>query len=166
MFFFFSSFFLSDKELIYIYIYIFFSDIRIEEPPASNELSRKQALEDGLETMSSTMAFGLVLQTLSLLDTTSTSTRDRVFTLVAIATAEFAFVCTVISSVIKRRTNRRKLADFMLLAAIGLDILCVLFQSARLVPVLFMPVIYSAGLIVFAIAVMISYKNCKRQWKF
>ena len=115
-----------------------------------------------METMSSTMAFGLVLQTLSLLDTTSTSTRDRVFTLVAIATAEFAFVCTVISSVIKR-TNRRKLADFMLLAAIGLDILCVLFQSARLVPVLFMPVIYSAGLIVFAIAVMISYKNCKRQ---
>ena len=159
-----TSFFLSDKELkyIYIYIYFFFSDIRIEEPPASNELSRKQALEDGLETMSSTMAFGLVLQTLSLLDTTSTSTRDRVFTLVAIATAEFAFVCTVISSVIKR-TNRRKLADFMLLAAIGLDILCVLFQSARLVPVLFMPVIYSAGLIVFAIAVMISYKNCKRQ---
>ena len=40
--------------------------------------------------MSSTMAFGLVLQTLSLLDVTHKSTQDEVFTLVAIATAEFA----------------------------------------------------------------------------
>ena len=37
------------------------------------------------------MAFGLVLQTLSLLDVTHKSTQDEVFTLVAIATAEFAF---------------------------------------------------------------------------
>ena len=77
--------------------------------------------------MSSTMAFGLVLQTLSLLDVTHKSTQDEVFTLVAIATAEFAFVCSVVSIVIKRRINRKKLADCMLLVSIGLDLLCVLF---------------------------------------
>ena len=77
--------------------------------------------------MSSTMAFGLVLQTLSLLDVTHKSTQDEVFTLVAIATAEFAFVCSVVSIVIKRRINRKTLADCMLLVSIGLDLLCVLF---------------------------------------
>ena len=63
--------------------------------------------------MSSTMAFGLVLQTLSLLDVTHKSTQDEVFTLVAIATAEFAFVCSVVSIVIKRRINRKKNWQFV-----------------------------------------------------
>ena len=67
-----------------------------------NDVSREHAHarsdEDslnGLEVMSSTMAFGLVLQTLSLLDATHKSTRYEGFTLVAIAIAEFAFVCSV-----------------------------------------------------------------------
>ena len=83
--------------------------------------------------MSSTMAFGLVLQTLSLLDVTHKSTQDEVFTLVAIATAEFAFVCSVVSIVIKRRTNRKKLADCMLLVSIGLDLLQALQTSLKLI---------------------------------
>ena len=65
-----------------------------------NDVSREHAHarsdEDslnGLEVMSSTMAFGLVLQTLSLLDATRKSTHEEVFIFVAIATAEFAFVC-------------------------------------------------------------------------
>ena len=83
-------------------------DIRTDEPlgevgnlqEGGNDVSREHAHarsdEDslnGLEVMSPTMAFGLVLQTLSLLDATHKSTQDEVFTLVAIGTAEFAFVC-------------------------------------------------------------------------
>ena len=78
-----------------------------EPPRGGSDVCREQALarndEDslnGLEVMSSTMAFGLVLQTLSLLDATHKSTQDEVFTLVAIATAEFTFVCSVVSIVI------------------------------------------------------------------
>ena len=83
--------------------------------------------------MSSTMAFGLVLQTLSLLDVTHKSTQDEVFTLVAIATAEFAFVCSVVSIVIKRRINRKKNWQFVCFQCpLGWtyfvsDLLCVLF---------------------------------------
>ena len=110
------------------------------------------------------MAFGLVLQTLSLLDATHKSTRYEGFTLVAIAIAEFAFVCSVVSIVIKRRTNRKKkLADCMLLMSIGLDLLCVLFYVARLVPLYFLPMIYSAGFMVIVIVVMVLVQNYKRQ---
>ena len=59
--------------------------------------------------MSSTMTFVLVFQTLTLLDVTHKSTQDEVFTPVAIATAEYAFVCSVVSIVIKRRINRKKI---------------------------------------------------------
>ena len=76
------------------------------------------------------MAFGLVLQTLSLLDVTHKSTQDEVFTLVAIATVEFAFVCSVVSIVIKRK---KKLAVCMLSVSIGLDLLCV---GSTLCPIL------------------------------
>ena len=135
-----------------------------------NDVSREQALasndEDslnGLEVMSLTMAFGFVLQTLSLLDATHKSTQDKVFTLVAIAILEFAFVCLIVSIVIKRRINRKKkLADCMLLVSIGLDLLCVLFQAARLIPLYFLPMIYSAGFMVFMIVVMVLVQNYKR----
>ena len=109
-----------------------------------------------------TMAFGLVLQTLSLLDATQKSTQDEVFTLVAIAIVEFAFVCSVVSIVIKIRTNKKKLADCMLLVSIGLDLLCVLFQAARLIPLYFLPMIYSAGFMVFMIVVMVLVQKYKR----
>ena len=96
-------------------------DIHTEEPPGGgepprggNDVSREQAPasndEDslnGLEVMSLTMAFGLVLQTLSLLDATHKSTQDEVFTLVAIATVEFAFVCSVVSIMIKKRQTEK-----------------------------------------------------------
>ena len=65
------------------------NDVSKEQAPARSD---EDSL-NGLEVMSSTMAFGLVLRTLSLLDATHKSTQDEVFTLVAIATAEFAFVC-------------------------------------------------------------------------
>ena len=110
-----------------------------------------------------TMAFGFVLQTLSLLDATHKSTQDEVFTLVAIAKVEFAFVCSVVSIVIKTRTNRKKLADCMLLVSIGLDLFCVLFQAARLIPLYFLPMIYSAGFMVIMIVVMVLVQNYKRQ---
>ena len=87
-------------------------DIRTDEPLgevgnlqeggvmyAGNKLLQGMT-KNGLEVRSSTMAFGLVLQTLSLLDATHKSTQDEVFTLVAIATAEFTFVCSVVSIVI------------------------------------------------------------------
>ena len=152
-------------------------DICIEEPPSGgepprgeNDVSREQAPasndEDslnGLEVMSLTMAFGLVLQTLSLLDATHKSTQDGVFTLVVIATVEFAFVWSVVFIVIKRRTNRKKLADCMLLVSIGLDLLCVLFQVARLIPLYFLPMIYRAGFMVIMIVVMVLVQNHKRQ---
>ena len=110
-----------------------------------------------------TMAFGLVLQTLSLLDATHKSTQDEVFTLVAIAIVEFAFVWSVVSIMIKRRTNGKKLADCMLLVSIGLDLLCVLFQAARLIPLYFLPMIYSASFMVIMIVVMVLVQNYKKQ---
>ena len=110
-----------------------------------------------------TMAFGIVLQTLNLLDATHKSTQDEIFTLVAIAIVEFAFVCSVVSIVIKIRTNRKKLADCMLLVSIGLDLLCVLFQAARLIPLYFLPMIYSASFMVIMIVVMVLVQNYKRQ---
>ena len=109
------------------------------------------------------MAFGLVLQTLSLLDVTHKSTEDEVFTLVALAIAEFAFVCLVVSIGIKRKINRKRLVDCMLLVSIGLDLLCVLFLAARLVSLYFLPMIYSAGFMVIVIVVLVLVQNYKRQ---
>ena len=64
---------------------------------------------------------------------------------------------------IETRTNRKKLADCMLLVSIGLDLLCVLFQAARLIPLYFLPIIYSAGFMVIMIVVMVLVQNYKRQ---
>lgn len=117
----------------------------------------------GMEVMSSTMAFGFVLQTLSLLDATKRSHRDKAFTLVAIATAEFAFVFCVVAIVMKRMTSRDKLANCMLLVSIGLDVLSVLFQAARLVPLNFLPVIYFAGFMIIMIVVILLVCKNRRQ---
>ena len=47
--------------------------------------------------------------------------------------------------------------------SIGLDLLCVLFYVARLVPLYFLPMIYSAGFMVIVIVVMVLVQNYKRQ---
>ena len=50
----------------------------------------------------------------------------------------------------------------MLLVSIGLDLLCFLFQAARLIPLYFLPMIYSAGFMVIMIVVMVLVQNYKR----
>ena len=81
----------------------------------------------------------------------------------ALAIAEFAFVCLVVSIGIKRKINRKRLGDCMLLVSIGLDLLCVLFLAARLVSLYFLPVICSAGFMVIVIVVMVLVQNYKKQ---
>ena len=49
------------------------------------------------------------------------------FLCLAIAATLFGFVCLVVFITIKRRTNGKKLADYVLDLAIVLDVFCVLF---------------------------------------
>ena len=77
------------------------------------------------------------------------------FLCLAIAAELFGFVCLVVSITIKRRTNSKKWADYVLDLAIVLDVFCVLFQAAGILPLHFLPLTYVADVVVVAIIVIV-----------
>ena len=77
------------------------------------------------------------------------------FLCLATIAALFRFVCLVVSITIKRRTNSKKWADYVLDLAIVLDVFCVLFQAAGILPLHFLPLTYVADVVVVAIIVIV-----------
>ena len=67
----------------------------------------------------------------------------------AIAEALFGFVYLVVSITIKIRANSKKWVDYVLDLAIVLDVFCVLFHAAELVPLHFLPLTYVAVYILY-----------------
>ena len=110
-----------------------------------------------MEIMSLTIAIGFIVQTLDLAyaPISNKSTQARIFIRVAIAAALFRFVHIVVSITIKKKTNNKKWADYVLDLAIVLDVFCVLFQAARLVPLHFLPLTYVADVVIIAVIVII-----------
>ena len=73
----------------------------------------------------------------------------------AIAEALFGFICLVVSIMIKIRANSKKWADYVFDLAIVLDVFCVLFHAAELVPLHFLPLTYVADVVVTYICIHI-----------
>ena len=73
----------------------------------------------------------------------------------AIAEALFGFICLVVSIMIKIRANSKKWADYVFDLAIVLDVFCVLFHAAELVPLHFLPLTYVADVLVIAVIVIV-----------
>ena len=85
------------------------------------------------------------------------------FLCLAIAATLFGFVCLVVFITIKRRTNSKKLANYVLDLAIVLDVFCVLFQAAGILPLHFLPLTYVADVVVIAVIVIVVVQY--RHWK-
>ena len=110
-----------------------------------------------MEIMPLTIAVGFIVQTLGLAfaPISNKSTQARIFIRVAIAAALFGFVCLVVSITIKKKTNSKKWAGYVLDLAIVLDVFCVLFQAARFVPLHFLPLTYVANVVIIVVIVII-----------
>ena len=78
----------------------------------------------------------------------------------AIAEALFGFICLVVSIMIKIRANSKKWADYVFDLAIVLDVFCVLFHAAELVPLHFLPLTYVADVVVTYICIHIYIYVC------
>ena len=78
----------------------------------------------------------------------------------AIAEALFGFICLVVSIMIKIRANSKKWADYVFDLAIVLDVFCVLFHAAELVPLHFLPLTYVADVVVTYICIHIYIYAC------
>ena len=87
--------------------------------------------------------------------TSNKSTRAKIFIPMAIAEALFGFICLVVSIMIKIRANSKKWADYVFDLAIVLDVFCVLFHAAELVPLHFLPLTYVADVVVTYICIHI-----------
>ena len=118
-----------------------------------------------MEIMSLTIAVEFIVQTLGLAyaPISNKSTQARIFIRVAIAAALFGFFCSVVSITIKKKTNSKKWADYVLDLAIVLDVFCVLFQAARFVPLHFLPLTYVANVVIIVVIVIIVVHY--RHWK-
>ena len=98
--------------------------------------------------------------------TSNKSTRAKIFIPMAIAEALFGFICLVVSIMIKIRANSKKWADYVFDLAIVLDVFCVLFHAAELVPLHFLPLTYVADVVVTYICIHIYIYICMYTYIF
>ena len=124
-----------------------------EQDPERND----QRDLSGMEIMFLTIGVRFIVQTLDLAyaPTSNKSTRAKIFIPMAIAEALFGFICLVVSIMIKIRANSKKWADYVFDLAIVLDVFCVLFHAAELVPLHFLPLTYVADIVVIVIVVCV-----------
>nr|POE80737.1 hypothetical protein CFP56_75755 [Quercus suber] len=124
----------------------------MEQDPERND----QGDLSGMEIMSLTIAIGFIVQTLGLAyaPISNKSTQARIFK--SGYSNSIVWVCLLSCSImIKRRTNNKKWANYMLDLAIVLDVFCVPFHATGIVPLHFLPLTYVANVVVIAVIVIV-----------
>ena len=111
----------------------------------------------GMETLSLTMVMALLVLCITLVATSATQNTHRAYILecIAFVVGLFGFLCTNVSIVMKRRTQKKLWAYILIEIAIALDVCCALLLASAVVPPHFLPFTYAADVLAIVSYVML-----------